>query len=32
MIEDGQKMVLIKWYDAKIYPGMHKVDEALGRT
>jgi hypothetical protein len=26
-----KKMVLIKWYDAKIYPGMHELDEALKR-
>ena len=31
-MEDAKKMVLIKWYDAKIYPGMHKLDEALERT
>jgi hypothetical protein len=32
MAEDIKKMVLIKWYDAKIYPGMHELDDALGRT
>jgi hypothetical protein len=31
MLKDAKKMVLIKWYDAKIYPGMHELDEALGR-
>ena len=25
------KKVLVKWVDAKIYPGMHKVDDALTR-
>jgi hypothetical protein len=24
--------VVVKWLDAKIYPGMHKAGEALGRT
>jgi len=32
MPKDAKKMVLIKWYDAKIYPGMHELDNALGRT
>lgn len=26
-----KNMVLIKWFDAKIYPGMHQVEEALNR-
>ena len=25
------KKVLVRWYDAKIYPGMHKLQEALER-
>ncbi|MBM3119667.1 MAG: hypothetical protein FJ006_09025 [Chloroflexi bacterium] len=25
------KKVLVKWMDARIYPGMHKLDEALSR-
>jgi len=25
------KKVVVKWLDARIYPGMHKLDEALGR-
>jgi len=25
------KIVLVKWTDAKIYPGMHKLEEALAR-
>lgn len=25
------KKVIIKWIDAKIYPGMHKLDDALER-
>lgn len=24
-------MVLVKWADAKIFPGMHKVEDALNR-
>jgi hypothetical protein len=31
-MKDTKKMVLVKWYDAKIYPGMHELDKALGRT
>lgn len=27
----GKKMVLIEWRDAKIYPGMHNVEDALNR-
>ena len=27
----ADKMVLVKWVDAKIYPGMHKANEALDR-
>jgi hypothetical protein len=29
--KDVKRMVLIKWFDAKIYPGMHQFDEALNR-
>ncbi len=25
------KKVVVKWIDAKIYPGMHKADDALAR-
>jgi ornithine cyclodeaminase/alanine dehydrogenase-like protein (mu-crystallin family) len=25
------KKVVVKWVDARIYPGMHKLDEALAR-
>jgi len=25
------KKVVIKWLDAKIYPGMHKADDAVAR-
>ncbi len=25
------KKVVVKWLDAKIYPGMHKVDDAIAR-
>jgi len=25
------KKVVVKWLDARIYPGMHKFDEALAR-
>ena len=26
------KKVLVKWVDAKIYPGMHKLEDALARN
>jgi len=27
---EGRKVV-VKWYDARLYPNMHKLDEALAR-
>lgn len=26
-----QQMVVVRWVDAKIYPGMHKANEAMSR-
>ena len=26
------KKVVVKWFDAKIYPGMHKTDDVLKRS
>jgi hypothetical protein len=32
MAQMNDTKVVIKWLDAKIYPGMHKPNEALERT
>ena len=27
----NNKKVVVKWHDARLYPNMHKLDEALAR-